>query len=143
MLSAWLSCARIVDTKSTLNAGGHPLDPLSPEEIKTTAGVIKAKAAELSLPNLGLNVITLAVSPQPIILTHRKFFVACPLLRVPMSYRGSRLWQQAALLTAHVTCTLYYSAEYLAHMSYARRSWSSEKPPASLAGACQGRADCL
>ena len=60
-----LSCASFVDIKSTDNAGCHPLDPLSPEEIKTTAGIIKAKAAELSLPNLRFNVITLAVSPQP------------------------------------------------------------------------------
>ena len=64
-LSKWLSCASSADIRSTCNAGCHPLDPLSPEEIKTTAGIIKAKAAELSLPNLRFNVITLAVSPQP------------------------------------------------------------------------------
>ena len=65
VLSKWLSCACVIDITSTHNAGCHPLDPLSPEEIKTTAGLIKAKAAELSLPNLRFNVITLAVSPQP------------------------------------------------------------------------------
>lgn len=48
-----------------LTAGSHPLDPLTPEEIKAAAGAIKAKAAEKDLPNLRFNVITLAVSPSP------------------------------------------------------------------------------
>ena len=77
-LSGWLSCAKFVDIKCTPNAGCHPLDPLSPEEIKTTAGIIKAKAAELSLPNLRFNVITLAVSPQRLRLSPSSCRPGCP-----------------------------------------------------------------
>lgn len=43
------------------NAVGHPLDPLTPAEIKAAAAAIKATAAGKDLSPLRFNVITLAV----------------------------------------------------------------------------------
>lgn len=48
-----------------LHAVAHPLDPLTPEEIKAAAASIKAAAAEKDLSPLRFNVITLAVRSPP------------------------------------------------------------------------------
>ena len=39
----------------------HPLDPLSPDEIKTTAAVVRSAAQQKRLKNLRFNTITLKV----------------------------------------------------------------------------------
>lgn len=39
----------------------HPLDPLSPDEIKTTAAVVRSAVQQKRLKNLRFNTITLKV----------------------------------------------------------------------------------
>lgn len=42
-------------------AYAHPLDPLSPDEIKTTASVVRSAVSQKRLKNLRFNTITLKV----------------------------------------------------------------------------------
>ena len=102
-----------------LTAGCHPLDPLTPEDIKAAAGVIKAKAAEKDLPNLRFNVITLAVSPSPYSLwltashMHEPRLQALPskhlycfLPSVLNSQAIGHFWYSAVYYCPHIFCAL-------------------------------------
>ena len=102
-----------------LTAGCHPLDPLTPEEIKAAAGAIKAKAAEKELPNLRFNVITLAVSPSPHSLWLTASHMHEPRLqallrstsivfcqRVPGSRATGHSWYSAMYYCQHIFCAL-------------------------------------
>ena len=101
-----------------LRTGCHPLDPLTPEEISAAAGAIKVKAAELSLPELRFNVITLAVShpfPHP---QQRLTSLSCLLARSQPPQndtqgRGSHERRSSA--PGFCNCSLWYSVHVPGH----------------------------